>query len=51
MKFSINWYGVVLLLFALFLGFTERVDWWTISLIWVLQMWVSAKLFKITGGR
>lgn len=45
-KYSINWVGVVLLLLALWLGFTERVDWWTMLLIWLVQVWTSTKLIK-----
>ena len=38
MKLKLNWAAPVVVLFCLWLGFTDRVDWWVIGLIYLTKL-------------
>jgi hypothetical protein len=41
---SINLATLVLVPFTIWLGYTGRVDWWSIALIWAMEFSVDVKL-------
>lgn len=41
---SINLIAPIALLLSLWLGFTDRIDWWVIILIWLMKFHFTLKL-------